>query len=128
MKVTTNSTRVQAPASSYKFNLAARPPGLDEGSLAKPSHGPRELDRNANRENIFHSKSITSIATWNVRTLKTDESLGLLAREVGRYSCDIVGISETHRLETEEFNVQDYRFLGQGRTDGIHRSGVGFML
>src|SRR5664279_4088214 len=128
MKNTTHSTRVKAPANSHTFNLEARPSGLDEGSFAKPSHGTKELDRNAKRENIFSPKSNISIGTWNVRTLKTEESLCITERELSRYHCDIVGISETHRQGTEELTIQDHLFVGQGRTDGIHRSGVGFLL
>jgi len=86
------------------------------------------LDKNANREAIFGPKAGTSVGTWNARTLKTEESLPILERELSRYNCDIVGVSETHRLGTEEFFIGDHKFVGQGRTDGVHRSGVGFLL
>ena len=52
----------------------------------------------------------------------------ILEKELSRYNCDIIGVLETHRLGTEEFFLQDYKYVGQGRTDGIHRSGVGFLL
>ena len=52
----------------------------------------------------------------------------ILAREIARFRCDILGISETHRLGNEELNLDDYKFIGQGRNDDIHRAGVGFLL
>src|SRR5664279_363270 len=49
-------------------------------------------------------------------------------RNLSRFRCDILGISETHRTGTEELNLEGYKFIGQGRTDDIHRAGVGFLL
>ena len=100
MEETTYSTQVQAPARYSRSNPTARPTGLDEGSFVKPPQGPKVLDRNADREAIFSPKTGTSIGTWNVRTLKEEENLTILEREMSRYSCDLVGVSETHRLGT----------------------------
>lgn len=77
---------------------------------------------------IFGSKEATTIGTWNIRTIKTEDNLQILTREMKRYRCDIIGLSETHRLGTEEFIREGYKFIGQGRADAIHRSGVGFLL
>lgn len=85
-------------------------------------------DKKVSRETIFGPKMETSIGTWNVKTLKTDKSLKILEKEPSRYNCDIVGVSETHKLGTEEFLLHDYKYVGQWRTDDIHRSGVGFLL
>jgi hypothetical protein len=125
---TTHSTRVKAPASNLRSNPAACPSGLDESASIKPPRGLEVPDKNASRATILGPKMETSIGTWNVRTLKTDESLRILVKELSRYNCDIVGLSETHRLGTEEFFLQGYKYVGQGRTDGLHRSGVGFLL
>lgn len=128
MEDTTHSTRVKAPASYSRSNPAARPPGLDESVAIKPPCGLEAPDKKVSRETIFGPKAVTSIGTWNVRTLKAEESLNILERELSHYNCDIIGVSETHRMGTEEFFLQDHKFVGQGRTDGIHRSGVGFLL
>ena len=40
----------------------------------------------------------------------------------------IIGLAETHRLDTEELTVKGFKFIGQGRSDGVHREGVGFIL
>lgn len=70
-------------------------------------------DKRVTRETIFGPKMVTSIGTWNVRNLKTDDSLYILERELSRYNCDEKGVSETHRLGTEEFFLQDHKFVGQ---------------
>ena len=36
-----------------------------------------------------------SIGTWNVRTVKDDSQLHILANELGKWNCDIVGVAET---------------------------------
>ena len=41
------------------------------------------------------NKTITSIGTWNVRTLNRTEKIEELTNELSRYKWDIVGISET---------------------------------
>jgi len=39
------------------------------------------------------------VATWNVRTVKDDSQLHILAGELDHCACDILGISDTHRHE-----------------------------
>jgi hypothetical protein len=86
MEDTTQSTRVKAPASYSRFNPAACSSERDESTTVKPPCEPEVLDKSADRETIFSPKGITSIGTWNVRTLNTEESLDILERDLRRYN------------------------------------------
>jgi len=62
---------------------------------------------------LLYPKQIVSNETWNVRTVREDSQLHILAKELDNWKCDILGISETHRRDREK---------------GTSRSGVGMFL
>lgn len=68
------------------------------------------------------------IATWNVKTLnaagKTDNAI----KEMKRLHIDILGISEMRWLDAGELNLDEYKVLYSGRTDGKHEDGVGVIM
>jgi len=45
-----------------------------------------------------------------------------------KWNCDILGVSETHKRETEELYLNGYKFVAQGVEEGKSRSGVGLIL
>ena len=81
-------------------------------------------------------KKKLSLATWNVRTLldlkdgeRTQRQTALVARELDRYSIDIVALQET-RLEGQgPLQENNYTFFWIWKELGIRReAGVGFAI
>ena len=69
------------------------------------------------------------IGSWNVRTLYEAGKLAQAAREMGRYSLHICGISETHWSQSGELNLSTgERFVHSGHDEGPHREGVGILM
>ena len=66
---------------------------------------------------------VTTIGTWNVRTLYTAGALGMLIHELESFRWDIIGIAETHWTEVQEISYQDYKILSSGKPDE-HRAGI----
>ena len=52
-------------------------------------------DKSTTGYSIKLPKNITSIGTWNVRTLNITGKIEELTNELSRYKWDIVGLSET---------------------------------
>ena len=69
------------------------------------------------------------IGSWNVRTLYEAGKLAQAAREMGRYSLHICGISETHWSQSGELNLStSKRFAHSGHDEGPHRGDVGILM
>ena len=69
------------------------------------------------------------IGLWNVWTLYEAGKLAQAAREMGRYSLHICGISETHWSQSGELNLSTgERFVHSGHDEGPHRGGVGVLM
>jgi hypothetical protein len=63
--------------------------------------------------------------TWNVRRLYSLGSLTTVARELGQYKLDLVGVQEVRREKGGTERAEDYIFFyGQG--NGDHQLGTGF--
>jgi hypothetical protein len=64
--------------------------------------------------------------TWNVRSLYRTGSLKTLARELGKYKLDFVGVQVRWEKGGTE-RAEDYAFFyGQG--NGDHQLGTGFFV
>jgi len=66
-------------------------------------------------------KQIVSVGSWNVRTVREDSQLHILAKELDNWKFDILGIAETHRRGTEELYLDGYKFIAQGVEKGASR-------
>ena len=73
-----------------------------------------------------------NVATWNVRKLHddTDFKLTRLLNDMQRFHIDILGVSETHRMNetTEAFQKEQHVLTHSCRTDHIHRQDVAIIL
>jgi exonuclease III len=65
--------------------------------------------------------------TWNVRSLYRSGSLKTIARELGKYKLDLMGVQEVRWDKGGTERAEDYTFLyGAGNED--HQLGTGFFL
>jgi exonuclease III len=63
--------------------------------------------------------------TWNVRSLCRSGSLKTVARELGKYKLDLVGVQEVRWDKGSTERVEDYTFIyGAGNED--RHLGTGF--
>jgi exonuclease III len=64
--------------------------------------------------------------TWNVRSLHRSGSLKTVARELGKYKLDLVGVQEVRWDKGDTERAEDYTFFyGAGYED--HQLGTGFL-
>jgi exonuclease III len=63
--------------------------------------------------------------TWNVRSICRMVSLKTVARELGRYKLDSVGVQEVRWEKGGTGWAEDYNFF-YGRENGYHQLGTGF--
>ena len=139
------STRVRAPAN----DLPQSPPGLHDAEQhdvpspnpigrndalptagGTPSRAPIGRDgtnRPEERPALLSTKCTVGIGTWNVRTLNQEGGLEILLHQLSNFSCEILGVSETHWTETGDFTKDGYKVLCSSRDD-IHRQGVALIL
>ena len=64
------------------------------------------------------------MAAWNVLSLRDDDHLPLLSRELGRLGVVIAALSEVRRPKSGEISVGGYTYYWSGRSDGYHSEGV----
>lgn len=85
-------------------------------------------DEAEEKASIFRPKVTLSVNTWNVRSIMNDYAMKLLVHELTKFNCDIVGISETHRLGTEEIEEEGFKIITSGKEERTHRRGVALVL
>ena len=69
------------------------------------------------------------IASWNVRTMYETGKSRQVAMEMKRYRLHILGVSETHWIQSGEKRLSSGELvLFSGRQDGHHSGGVGIIL
>jgi exonuclease III len=66
-------------------------------------------------------------STWNVRSLYRSGSLKTVAREIGKYKLDLVGVQEVRWDKGGTERAEDYTFI-YGAGNGDHKLGTGFVL
>ncbi|KAK3796976.1 hypothetical protein RRG08_015842 [Elysia crispata] len=69
------------------------------------------------------------IASWNVRTLYEAGKCVQATREMQRYRLDILGVSETHWIQSGQKKLRSGELvLFSGKEEGIHEEGVAIIL
>ena len=68
------------------------------------------------------------VGTWNVRSLREDERLPLLSRELSRLGVDVASVSEVRRPGSGVASVGGYTYYWSGRADGHHWEGVAIAI
>ena len=77
--------------------------------------------------NIFNTKEITFVGTWNVWTLWKDGSLKILLQQLGSYRWDIIGLAEVWRTGSGSIEHDGNILLYAGH-ETQYKSGVGKLI
>lgn len=126
MDTYTSNTRVKVPALNSVTLPLRSDLRTDEASLPKPK-GRSGADGNREKRHLLTPKRVTTIGTWNVRTLNTTGAVGLLIQELNHFRWDIIGLSETHWTGTQELQVKGCKILSSGG-EGRHQAGVALVI
>ncbi|XP_072020206.1 craniofacial development protein 2-like [Amphiura filiformis] len=76
---------------------------------------------------LLTTKATIGIGTWNVRTLHQSGNLEILLNQMEKFNWQILGISETHWLDSGELISEGYKILCSGNAT-THRAGVALIL
>ena len=76
------------------------------------------------RRSRFNLRRSCRVAAWNVLTLKDDDHLPLLSRELDRMGIAVAALSEVRRPKSGEISCGGYTYYWSGRLDGYHSEGV----
>ena len=76
------------------------------------------------RSSRFNLRRSCRVASWNVLSLRDDDHLPLLSRELGRLGIGVAALSEVRRPKSGEISVGGYTYYWSGRLDGYHTEGV----
>ena len=68
------------------------------------------------------------VGAWNVRSLRQDERLPLLAKELSRLKVEVAALSEVRRPDSGVASEGGYTFYWSGRSDGHHLQGVAIAI
>jgi exonuclease III len=69
----------------------------------------------------------TRYGTWNIRSLYRIGSLKTVARELGKYKLELVGVQEVRWEKGGTERAEDYTFF-HGQGNGDHQLGIGFFV
>ena len=88
----------------------------------------KRKNKNKIKIKVKLATSITTIGTWNVRTLSRCGKLEELSRELDRYRWDVIGLAEIRWIGTgEEITDHGHKFFYSGH-DKLKRYGVEFLI
>ena len=60
------------------------------------------------------------VGAWNIRSLRQDDRLPLLSRELGKLRVEVAALSEVRRPGSGTISVGGYTYYWSGRSDGHH--------
>ena len=106
----------------YRITTTALSIGANQDSSVKLAGRAIQL-----KNKIKLPDTITTIGTWNVRTLRRCGKIHELTNELDRYQLDIVGLSETRMTGSGELTTDAGHKLFYSGQDK-HFEGVGFIV
>src|SRR6218665_1260900 len=95
-----------------------------QGPRSQPSNR-GWAEKSATERKIKIARTMLSVGTWSVRTLREAGKMQLLQEEMKRYRCDILGIAEMRWIKAGE--MEGGKILWSG-DESRHETGVGFLL
>ncbi|XP_069977466.1 uncharacterized protein [Penaeus vannamei] len=66
------------------------------------------------------------VGAWNVRSLRQDDQLPLLPRDLGKLRVEVAALSEVRRPGSGITSLGGYNYYWSGRSDGHHLQGLSF--
>jgi exonuclease III len=115
-----------------EHKLLNRP--LVPGSPAIPGYGGGHGNggaggaKNLRQMPAHHQQRRLALATFNTRTLRTDQKILELEEELGRLRWDIVGLSEVRREGEDSIILKSGNLLYFREGDQVSQGGVGFIV
>ena len=64
------------------------------------------------------------VGSWNVRTLRSDDTICQLSEELKRLQISVAALSEVRRLDEGQISVGGYTYFWSGSRTGVHFGGV----
>ena len=77
---------------------------------------------------IVNPKLTTKIGNWNVRTMFETGKVGQVAREMGRYKLDILGISKCRWRGSGKSKLSTGEVISYSGEEETHQGGVAIMM
>ena len=87
----------------------------------------REEAQHPMKNNLLSAKAMTTVGTWNVRTLFQSGKMAQATKEFQKYRLDILGLTEVRWTGSGRIKSGEVTFLYSGAEETHHR-GVGLML
>lgn len=79
------------------------------------------------KRHLLTPKTVTTMGTWNVRTMYATGTTRILMNELQRFRWDIIGLSETHLLGIQEYRTKEGKIYCAGG-ENQHQAGVALVL
>jgi len=99
-------------------------PGYGNGQIKSQAEGAK----NHRGGPGYHGQRTLHIATYNIRTLSTEQKTLELEEELIRIKWDILGLSEVNRRGENQIALKSGHLLQYKGEENIARGGVGFMV
>ncbi|XP_069982177.1 uncharacterized protein [Penaeus vannamei] len=109
------------------LTLAPKPPGVN-GGLGGASAGVAEVASTRSNYPRLNLGREVRVGAWNVRSLRHDDRLPLLSRELGRLRVEVAALSKVRRPSSGMTSVGGYTYYRSGHSDGHHLQGVAIAI
>ena len=98
--------------------------GANKSNVGRMDRVGAEVSSARRRSSRFNLRRSCRVAAWNVLSLRDDDHLPLLSRELDRLGIAVAALSEVRRPKSGEISVSGYTYYWSGRLDGYHSEGV----
>ena len=80
---------------------------------------------------LLTPKTITKIGTWNVRSMYEAGKAAIIAKEMGSYGLQVLGLCETRWIQAGQSKLSTGELIlysGHAEINAHHTEGIGIML